>query len=227
MKCSIAMVVFFLGGIAQSLHAEQVQVWFTGTVTIIDDTIDAYAELSIGDPVSGYYIFETSTVDTNADLAIGNYLMSDDPSNNMTLTVGTTAFDPIASPQFKILVHDDLSGSLDQLIITNMFLMSGADPCLGISSLKLEDSSQTVFADDSLPTPPPDLNDYNLAVGSLVQYTDCGGTPTQAATLGFEIESISLQPVIPAVHAWSLVMMSALVAIAATVVLRRRQLGPS
>ena len=220
MKRSLAIAILFLGGSTQTLQAEQLKVWFTGTVNTIVDTVGEFSGLSIGDPVTGFYIYDLAATDSNADPTVGHYSMPD-PANRMSVTVGTTTFDSIPSPQFKIQIFDN-NASKDGVIVSSINLAQVENPCWGSLRFVLFDSTETAFSSDALPQELLDLGKFSQKFGFILYFNDCATTPVEVAGLVFDIETMTLtQPVIPTVNTWGLVALSNLITIGATLMLRR------
>lgn len=225
MKRTLIFTILFLSGTTQTLQAEQLKVWFTGTVTAISDSVGEFSGLAISDPVTGFYIYDLAATDSNASSTVGFYSMSDDPSNRMSVTVGSTNFDSIASPQFKMQIFDN-SASTDGVIVSSINRLQAENPCFGSLSLVLFDNTQTAFSSDALPQELLDLSKFSQKIGSIDFFDDCTTTPVSVASLTYSLDTLTLtQPGVPTVSTWGLITMSILITIGATMMLRRRAIS--
>lgn len=126
-------------------HATPFVVSFTGTITSVDGNLTAFFTGS--EAVSGSYAFDSGATDTiGGDPDAGQYL-----GTNGSLHVGARTWSDSVP---TVIVENDLAIFGDEYTVIGDSL---SGPALGAFSastweLTLQDSTATVFADDSLPT---------------------------------------------------------------------------
>jgi hypothetical protein len=144
--------------LASAAPATQLIVSFTGSVSIVDPALAS--QFAIGDPIAGTVVYESTTPDIQPDptfavysgavgsgaFMFGSYSATGS-SGSITVQLGTS------SDSFEAFVGSVTGAPVGSFAVTDL-------------GLRLEDSSATVFPDDSLPTS-LDLADFDIARATI------------------------------------------------------------
>ena len=144
--------------------AATVVVEITATVRSVTDSANILGGSVLpGDVVRGFYTYETATLDTIADPAIGEYRHTTAPFGiNLEVNGLTFQTDP-SRVNFSVLVINNFNGTdaFQLLSYNNLYEVSasGSAPENTIS-WGLADPTMMAFGSDALPTSAPDLMDW-------------------------------------------------------------------
>lgn len=199
---------------------DSILVQFTGIVTTIDDPAGVYSEVSISDPVTGYYRYDLTLSDSDPDPARGEYLASG-TENGLWITVGTIQFSQDPINPLKVVIIDNAPVTHDSLWLTTSF--EDLPGCTGTGAMLIfRDVTDAAITNDALFVDAPDLNALPLAFG-IVLGTSCGPGGDDA-TLAFDVTSVTGELIqdIPAVSEWGMFILALTVLSCGTIVLRRR-----
>jgi hypothetical protein len=123
-------------------------------------------DVYVGSPVTGYYVYDLTALDTDPDPAVGLYEYDSLPSE-MVLIVGDHEYrsDPV-SPEFYVTVHDSVidigeDGPDDLLrVLESNPYDARFDITTHFIYLELRDTCLTALGSDELPTSAPALGDW-------------------------------------------------------------------
>jgi hypothetical protein len=146
-------VLFLTVGVSRESTAAPITFNFTGSVTQVPID-DPGTGLAFGDPITGSFTFESTSVDLIAAANSGSYQTSG-PPNGISVLIG--AF-PFATSDFLAV---NISSNLpqDQYGVLGCSVDSSCTGDLQIQ-LFLEDLQGTVFASDGLPLLPPPIGSF-------------------------------------------------------------------
>ena len=74
-----------------STDSKDVKISFTGTVTQVEDRVELYGNVKVGDKINGEYNYKISTRDANTDQTVGDY-NHDKRAFGITVTIGELVF---------------------------------------------------------------------------------------------------------------------------------------
>jgi hypothetical protein len=160
---AVLPAVFLILGLACLCQADPIKIGFAGLVDSVGDDYNLLqGAVHSGDSISGFYIYDSSTSDSEpTNINLGFYQHSTSPYG-MTITIAGLTFqtDP-ANVDFAIAIRDNYNEPWDYYTVTsnsNLPLDNG----LSIDALwwQLDDHSGTVFSSDALPLTPPDLSQW-------------------------------------------------------------------
>ncbi len=158
------VVVFFLCGLALwPLPAEGtlITIEIEAVVDSVEDE-DNYLEGKInpGDTITGFYIYESTTPDTNPSVYVGDYEHYTSPYGIFLSVSGFKFETDLTNVDFFIEVVNDypsgdayMVGSSNNLPLSNGVSVDPIDWQLG-------DNTGTALSSDALPTTAPTLNDW-------------------------------------------------------------------
>lgn len=155
-----ALVMLALSGAAQEAQAAIITFDFTGTVTSVPDKLSGSGGISVGDPLTGSYTFDSAALDSDpGDPNFGEYALT-----AFSLTLGSF---PAGATGGYINVQnaspDFYTAGFDRG--TDGFYDSPVPDAGGYSWLaffiELSDSTGSAFSSDSLPLTPPNLSSFN------------------------------------------------------------------
>lgn len=177
----LAFSTALLVGLASPAAAFPILVSFTGAISQVDANLAS--AFSDGAPVSGSFEYESTTPDVQpGNPVFANY--SEAPSNGSfqfgtytaTGTTGSIQIDLAPVHVFGVVLGSAVGAPVGAFSLTGL-------------QLRLDDSTGTVFPDDSLPTT-LDLGDFDMAAASLV-FSD-GTTP---AFVTADLTTLTFTPV--------------------------------
>ena len=190
----IAAVGFVVLGLSVSgLDAGIVEISLTAEITYISDPSQFDGQLQIGDIITGSYKYESTTLDSNPLLSVGDYEHYSSPYG-ISLTAGGFVFqtDP-DNVDFLVSVANDhlYSGTGDayKLISYNNLPLSNGVLIAGID-WQLDDLSGTALSSDALPTTPPVLDDWDGDWGIIIET----GIKPGHVGIGADVISVELVP---------------------------------
>jgi hypothetical protein len=150
-------------------RAALIPIAFTAEVIRVTDDFDLLSgNVSLGDTMTGVYIYDTSIPDLYPETCIGQYVHSDPPCG-ITLTIGSLVFmtDP-ENVEFVVTIYDSpcvapgipppAGGQYDSYSIrsSNNFPLPNGTAVREI--LLAASGDTTIFSSDALPTTAPDIN---------------------------------------------------------------------
>jgi hypothetical protein len=181
MRHSLQLTSLFLTAVVLTtspvlpVHAEPVVIAITADVALVDDRSSLLdSAVNVGDIITGTYVYESTTLDTNSLPTVGVYQHSTAPFG-ITLNVGGLEFrtDP-ANVNFLVeIVNDHGESPSDnyQLIsYLNLFDVSAPEsapgrPAENYISWQLDNPTATALSSEALPTVPPTLADWGAFNG--------------------------------------------------------------
>jgi hypothetical protein len=141
---------------------------------VVDSVMDEgnYLEGKVnpGDTIMGFYIYDTSTPDTNPSLYVGDYEHHTPPCS-ISLTVGGFEFktDPTNVDFLVEIINDSTSGGLHDayglISYHNLPLSNGSS--VDEISWWLTDLSATALSSTELPTTAPVLEDWQINIFNM------------------------------------------------------------
>jgi len=160
----LAMVMWGLVLWPLSANADLITIEIEAIVDrVSDDGNFLEGQISPGDLITGFYIYESTTPDSSPSVTIGRYEHST-PPHGIFLNVGGFNFETDTSNvDFCIdIINNSISGGLHDgyglLSYNNLPLYNGV--LVDTISWWLEDSSATALSSDELPTTAPVLEDW-------------------------------------------------------------------
>jgi hypothetical protein len=177
MKKVILSICFVLLLSFTPVRAEIIQIGLTGLVDSVDDPYNLLEnEVHQGDSISGFYIYDSTTPDTNPSPIYGHYLYNGEPYG-ILLTINNVTFQTNpANGSTLINITNDEYGTTDHYGISsqnNQQLSNGVH----VESIfwQLYDFSGTSLSSDALPLAPLDLSKWQFEELSI--NGGIGGTP--------------------------------------------------
>jgi hypothetical protein len=157
-------------------QAEIIKIGFTGLVDSVTDPCNLLENgVHQNDPITGFYIYDSTTPDTNPLPIYGTYSYSGAPYG-ISLTIVSVTFqtDPL-NVNFSVSVANDNQGNDSYSIISynNLTLVNGV--IVDNLSWDLVDNLGTAISTTDLPITPPDLSKWPF--NNLYIYGGIGGTP--------------------------------------------------
>jgi len=172
MKTKVIITILFLLACIQPANAYLVTIQIEAVVDSVTDDgpDDGYLDglISPGDIITGWYIFESTTIDTNPSSQVGDYFHYSSPYG-IFLTVGGFNFETNSSDVRFLLemVNDSTSGGLHDsyglISYNNLSLYNGTST--DEISWWLRDSSATALSSDALFTTAPNLDEWQSIIG--------------------------------------------------------------
>jgi hypothetical protein len=143
------------------IKAEIITIGLTGLVDYVDDPYNLLqGSVSVDNPITGYYTYESTTPDTNPSSTVGDYWHYSAPAG-VSLTVGGYTFKTdLSDVKFLMEVVNNHS-SMDNYLFgsyNNLSLSNGV-PVMHVS-WQLDDYSGTALSSTDLPTTAPVLADW-------------------------------------------------------------------
>jgi hypothetical protein len=154
------LIVLLAGGVA---HGALVTIGITGNVTFVADPAGVLdGQINAGYIITGSYMYDSSTTDTNPSSAIGDYQFNTSPFG-ISLNIGGLLFasNP-ADVDFLIKVSNDYN-SKDSFLLSsanNLPLPIGGGVTVAPIRWQLEDDTGTALNNDALPLTAPMLEDW-------------------------------------------------------------------
>ncbi len=177
-RSAVLLTAIALAAAVHNVNAVPIEFKFTGTVSSVDDGLGG--TFSVGDQVSGIYIFESTTADSNNLPQRGEY---NGTVRSFSFRKGGYAGAAMAG---NITVDNDANG-FDRYVVTipSPLTAPAVDGfALGRFALTLSDSTESVFNDDSLPLTPPALAGFDSRLFQLVYTKQVGMTFQIRSVLG-------------------------------------------
>jgi len=177
-RSAVLLTAIALAAAVHNANAVPIEFKFTGTVSSVDDGLGG--TFSVGDQVSGIYIFESTTADSNNLPQRGEY---NGTVRSFSFRKGGYAGAAMAG---NITVDNDANG-FDPYVVTipSPLTAPAVDGfALGRFALTLSDSTESVFNNDSLPLTPPALAGFDSRLFQLVYTKQVGMTFQIRSVLG-------------------------------------------
>ena len=159
-------------GFTMEAHAEPICIAITAEVAYVDDQGGVLAEaIKVGDVITGTYVYESTTPDTNSLPTVGDYWHTTAPFG-ITLNAGGFVFrtDPNNVNFLVEIVNDHGTPASDNYLLrsyNNIFdVGSSSDNHI---SWQLDDPTSTALSSEALPTVPPVLADWQSVFGLDIQ----------------------------------------------------------
>jgi hypothetical protein len=189
-KGGLLLVFVVLALSAATTNATIVTIELTGEVTYVDEYSSILQELfHVGDPVTGIYVYDTDTADTNPLGNVSDYVHTINPYG-IFLTVGEFMIQSNPErPEFLIEILNDWRGEDAYLLrsYNNMPLPNGIP--VWYIYWQLTDYSGTAISSVMLPTEPPTLKNWEIDSGLNINFGYKGGS-----VIGTKITSVELVP---------------------------------
>jgi hypothetical protein len=176
MKKAILSISFVLLLSFTPIRAEIIKIGLTG---LVDSVTDPYNLLENGihqnDSITGFYVYDSTTPDTNPLPIYGTYLYASTPYGiSLTITSVTFQTDPL-NVNFLVSIANDNQGNDSYSIISynNLTLANGVT--VDNLSWDLVDNLGIAISTTDLPVTPPDLSKWPF--NNLYIFGGVGGTP--------------------------------------------------
>lgn len=153
------------------LRAEVLHFAFSGFVVAADSygfVLDG--SITEGTPLIGFYRFESTTPDSNADPTVGDYYHTDFPAE-MTVKLGNYVFRTDPQQRNVLIEIVNRPGDDDYQVSSQNTICSPPLPVYALS-WQLIDPAGTHWTNDALPTVPPDLQRFFHNDLSVFGYSD-------------------------------------------------------
>jgi hypothetical protein len=146
-------------------EADSISINFTAEIVYVDDMycFCLPQDISVGDTIHGYYIYDSDTLDSNPDPHVGDYTYST-PPNCLVVFAGNHIFrTDFVNVDNVFVIHDSVTdGGLHDYYsyssYKNVLTIPGY-PTYRIW-ISLIDKTGTALSSDSLPLTAPDLNNW-------------------------------------------------------------------
>lgn len=155
-------------GFGTAAHAETVCIAITAEIAYMDDPSGTLPEtIGVGDVITGTYVYESTTPDTNGAPTVGDYWHTTAPFG-ITLNLGEYVFrtDPDNVNFLVEIVNDHGDPPGDNYLLrsyTNLFdIGSNSENHI---SWQLDDPTSTALSSEALPVVPPVLADWQSIFG--------------------------------------------------------------
>ncbi|MEQ1545824.1 hypothetical protein [Methyloglobulus sp.] len=159
-------------GFAMEAHAEPVCISITAEVASVNDQGGVLAgAINVGDVITGTYVYESTTPDTNSAPTVGDYQHMTAPFG-ITLNAGGFVFrtDPNNVNFLVEIVNDHGNPASDNYLLrsdNNIFdVGSSSDNNI---SWQLDDPTLAALSSEALPTVPPVLADWQSVFGLTIE----------------------------------------------------------
>jgi hypothetical protein len=166
MKKKILITAFFaclFGLCASNAQAELIQISLTATVGLVQDPGNHLeGKITNGSTITGYYTYESATLDSNPSSTVGEYWHYSSPAG-VSLSLGGFEFKTDSdSVNFHIGISNHNPGGGDDIYslysYNNIPLSNGAT--VNSIAWQLNDLTGSVFSSDALPVSAPILNQW-------------------------------------------------------------------
>ena len=170
-----AMLVIALFCHCASVRAEQIKIALTGYVNNVSDSYNLLGgSIHNGDAITGYYIYDSATADSDSSAVFGSYKYTITPYG-MSITIGSTTFKTDSTNvNFEVgLINNYAGETLDSYEITsynNFQLVNGVS--VGQLHWQLDDYTGTALSSDALLLTAPDLTKWQDNSMSVFGGTD-------------------------------------------------------
>jgi hypothetical protein len=171
----VTIIVLCLAFHASSGFAFPISIDITATVVSVRDDENVFdGAINIGDLITGTYLYESTTVDSNPLDTVGDYWHDTSPYG-ITLNTGGFVFqtDPDNVAFLVEMVHDHYTGKDHYLLRSYSNVPLSDDVVVFHISWQLDDPTQTALSSEALPTVPPVLGDWESIFGLKIM----GGFP--------------------------------------------------
>ena len=148
------------------VRADLITIGITGKISYVDDPQNVFGEqININDTITGTYTYDTSTLDSNPDPAIGDYWNYTTPCG-FSVNIGNLVFES-NSNDVKLIVEIENNGPTDSYLVRSRNNICSNGALVERIDWELEDYSATAITSDALPTTAPNLadwRDYGLTI---------------------------------------------------------------
>jgi len=190
---TLTLVVAALALCAGKARSEIVKIRIEGEVSYVDSYSTLLNDLfTVGDPVTGQYVYDTDTGDSNPNRNVGDYRYDSSPYG-VYLTVGSFAIG--SNPDqvdFLLEIGDNHAyGSWDHYLFYS-YVNSPLDNGLAVSLIgwSLADETGEALSSDDLPAVPPDLSDWGRDRGLSIEF----GSKPGGSGVGVTINTVRQIP---------------------------------
>ena len=179
----LAILIVFLSLWSGTLRAGVITIYLTAEVTYVDDLGNLLeGTVTVGDTITGSYIYDSDTPDTNPIETVGDYRHYNAPFG-INLSVGTLVFqtDPDNVDFLVEVCNNHIYSSWDGYLVksaSNLALSNGV--YIDMIYWALQDSSGMALPDISLPKTPPALEDWDYNFGLSMTFGEKGSSSISA-----------------------------------------------
>jgi hypothetical protein len=192
-KTVFAAFILMLGSTFNA-NAALLQMNFNGSISSAGSFEDPTGLFAIGDSLSGFWLVETTTADTNADTSRGIYPHAGTPS--FQINIGTSTFQTNTS---NIQILDNFVAGIGTLDAYDVLANGETSNIAGLINLNMQITFRDtqvpfdVFSDDSLPSFAPNLADFDQVNQAQAQLSGLFGD--SIFFMNLEIDSVSIDSV--------------------------------
>ncbi len=191
-KGGLLLVFVVLALSAVTTNATIVTIGITGEITDIYGYDKILSNvLKVGDTVTGYYIYDSSTPDSNPSDILGLYKYTNLPYGISLYTNGLVFKTNPENIDFFLSIGNNYNGFDFYLLRSdNNILVPTADVCIGHITWQLQDDSGIAFSTDTIPTKPPQLENWPGDWGLRIYFGD-----RLAGSILTKVTSVQIMPV--------------------------------
>ena len=192
-KTVFATFILMLGS-AFNVNAALMQMNFNGSISFAGSFLDPTGLFTQGDSVSGFWLVETTTADTNADPRRGIYPHVGIPS--FQINIGTSIFQTNTS---NIQILDNFIAGIGTIDAYDVLANGETSNIAGLTNLNMQITLRDtqvpldVFSDDALPSFAPNPADFDQVNQAQAQLS--GIFNNNQLFMNLEIDSVSTVPV--------------------------------
>jgi hypothetical protein len=162
---------------------------FHGTVTIVDDmSFQLDGSVTNGAPFEGYYIFESSTPDSNLDTTVGDYWHY---SGTVGIVVKVGSYVFRTNPDHVDFLVEVVDRNQDNYLLRSYHNISSTGVPVDHISWQLDDVTGAALTSDALPDAPPILSAYQSAFGLTIS-----GDQLMGYLIRGDVTSIAETPIV-------------------------------
>jgi hypothetical protein len=149
---------------AMAVHGEIIEIGLSAEITYMDDSAKSLldGQLEVGDTITGGYMYDSDTLDSNPLETVGDYWHDSGPYGIVLNGVGFTFQSDPADMWFVLEVGDNHAYSTDDHYLirsyNNLALSNGV--LVDLIGWELQDPTGTALSSDALPLGPPVLSDW-------------------------------------------------------------------
>ena len=146
-----------------SVKAEIKKFAFSGVISSVDNRgFQLDASIAAGTPFQGYYVFDTTAVDSSADPTVGMYQFTGS-TFGVVVKVGNYVFR--TNPQHVNFLMSVVNRTTDGYLLRSYNNVCSRPVSVDHISWQLDDQTGTVLSNDLLPTTPPTLSQWQSLFG--------------------------------------------------------------
>jgi hypothetical protein len=195
---NLGILVAALAILPIASHAAPITFNFSGTVTSIDDPLNAFAGVVAGTTFSGSYTFESTTPDAApGDPTDGRYAGA---ITAFSLTIGGHSLfgpgDDLSPNQIRVRDNTGATGNIDSYNVLADLQNYGGYSDIDVLRLGGQ-GPNTVFGSDALPLTPDFFASLAVTFFRLVLYEGSGPTKVQAGLIDGTLTSMTTTTSVP------------------------------